>query len=65
MLLLFFLSSTVFHLKCHMPAPQTPHLTILNATPQQVKWLAFTLQSPGVSVKNPKVWDSEVEGTDD
>ena len=33
LLLLFFLSSTVFHLKCHMPAPQTPHLTILNATP--------------------------------
>ena len=33
LLLLFFLPSTVFHLKCHMPAPQTPHLTILKATP--------------------------------
>lgn len=62
MLLLFFLPSTVFHLKCHMPAPKTLHLTILNATPWQVKWLAFTLQSPGVSVKNPEVWDSEVKG---
>ena len=50
MLLLFFLSSTVFHLKCHTLASEMA---------------GITLKSPGVSVKNPKVWDSEVEGTDD
>lgn len=54
MLLRFLLPLPTFRLQCHMLSFRMPHVSKANATPQQVKWLAFGVLKCGI--QDVKLW---------
>ena len=57
----FLFACPSFRPQCHRSTPLMPQVSNLDATLQQVKWLAFTPETCGISVTHPSETDDPSE----